>query len=100
MEDRKANKNTFTQGITLEDQPDTHVPLEAGVSPERGVPVHSAEYLASQEALRGRPWPMEDWSDPDVQPDLHCVGTTLKGNPCKAYAITKGVFCVGHMVKS
>jgi hypothetical protein len=40
---------------------------------------------------------MEDWDDPEVKPDTHCVATTKKGNPCKAYAIEKGVFCVGHM---
>lgn len=98
MEDRRAEKNTFHQGIALDEQPDTHLPAEEGVVPEfRGVPVVSESYIEAQTELTGIPMTGPGMQEDEAYSPPKCSGITKKGNPCRAYAISKGVFCVGHM---
>jgi len=98
MEDRKAKMNRFSQGVSLGDQ-ETHLPAEQGVTPEevRGVPRMNEAYIEAQTVLRGVPMTGPGMEVEEEYSPPKCAGTTKKGNPCRAYAISKGVFCVGHM---
>jgi hypothetical protein len=91
--------NRFTQGIALEEQTDTYLPAEKGVVLEavRGVPVEDSAYIEAREHLLGIPMTGPGMQMEEELPAPKCAGTTKKGDPCKAYAIKRGVFCVGHM---
>lgn len=90
--------NRFPEGESLEQQ-DTHTPLGGGVLAEeiKGVPVRDSAYIEAREHLLGIPMTGPGMQAQEELPAPKCAGTTLKGDPCKAYAIKKGVFCVGHM---
>ena len=89
-------KNTHQRGITREEATDV-LPLERGTSFDRGVPKLTEDFLAAQGELQGIPMPGPGMMpDAEDMPPAHCAGTTKKGTPCKAYAITNSVFCVAH----
>jgi hypothetical protein len=88
-------KNTFQQGVTREER-EEYLPAEQGINVHGGIPKTSAEELSKQDQFRGMPMP-----GPGMVPDVadfpaHCAGTTKKGQPCKAYAVSNSVFCMVH----
>ena len=90
------HKNTFQQGIPAEER-DSVVPLEGGLSVHQGVPKITEEYLAAQGEWRGVAMPGPGMMPEETDlPALRCAATTKKGNPCKGYAVSNSVHCVGH----
>ena len=97
MQDHRAPaRNTFQSGVPA-GEAFNQAPLEGGVSANQGVPRESEEYIAAHTQLSGISMP-----GPGMAPDRivdgkpHCLATTKKGNPCKAYSVTDDVFCQGH----
>ena len=73
------------------------IPLEVGVPTTQGELIVSDADIAAQSKFQGIPMPGPGMvPDAEDMPAAQCSATTKKGNPCKAYAMTDNVHCVGH----
>lgn len=103
MEDRRAPKNSLSQGIPANERPGV-VPRDQGVllGEWKGRPAVDPARQAELEATQGVPMPGPGMASPrirDIPPKvvaLKCDGITKKGKRCRAYATTGSAKCVGH----